>query len=309
MRVFVAGATGVVGMPLVRQLIDRGHDVIGTTRSTEKAEGLRRLGAGAVIVDGLDAAAVGEAVARAEPDAIIHQMTNVSGKPDFRNFDRWFAPSNALRTAGTDSLLAAARAVGVKRFVAQSFTGWNTIREGGPVKTEEDPFDPDPPRAASETLLAIRYLERAVTGAPFEGIVLRYGSLYGPGASDPLVRAVRSRMLPILGGGGGVWSWTHVEDAAAAAVLALERGLPGTYNIVDDEPAPVSEWLPYLADIVGAKPPLHLPAWVGRLAAGELLVRWMTQGRGASNAKAKRELGLDLAWPSWRDGFRHGMTG
>lgn len=309
MRVLVAGATGVVGMPLVRQLIDRGHDVIGTTRSAEKAEGLRRLGAGAVIVDGLDAAAVGEAVARAEPEAIIHQMTNVSGKPDFRNFDRWFAPTNALRTAGTDSLLAAARAVGVKRFVAQSFTGWNTIREGGPVKTEEDPFDPDPPRAASETLSAIRYLERAVTGAPFEGIVLRYGSLYGPGASDPLVRAVRSRMLPILGGGGGVWSWTHVEDAAAAAALALERGLPGTYNIVDDEPAPVSEWLPYLADIVGAKPPLHLPAWVGRLAAGELLVRWMTQGRGASNAKAKRELGLDLAWPSWRDGFRRGMTG
>ncbi|MCT7378070.1 NAD-dependent epimerase/dehydratase family protein [Chelativorans salis] len=309
MRIFLAGATGAVGKPLVRQLIARGHDVTATTRSAAKAEALRQLGVTAVIIDGLDGAAVGEAVARAEPDAIIHQMTGVSGKPDFKNFDRWFAPTNALRTVGTDNLLAAARAVGVKRFVAQSYTGWNNIREGGPAKSEDDPLDTSPPKALTETLAAIQHLERSVTDAPLDGIVLRYGNFYGPGASEELVRMVQGRMMPILGGGTGIWSWIHVDDAAAAAVVALERGSPGLYNIVDDQPAAVSEWLPYLAEVVGAKPPLRLPVWLGRLVVGEMLVRWMTEARGASNAKAKRELSLELAWPTWRDGFRHGLVG
>lgn len=308
MRVFLAGATGVIGNPLLKQLIERGHEVTATTRSAMKAGHLRSRGAAPVIVDGLDQSAIGRAVTAAQPEAIIHQMTALAGDADLKHFDRWFAATNALRTKGTDDLLSAARAVGTERFIAQSYTGWNNLREGGPVKTEDDPFDSEPAREQSSTLAAIRYLERAVLEAPLTGTVLRVGNFYGPGASDELVSLVRKRMLPIIGDGRGIWSWIHVDDAATATVVALERGAKGVYNIVDDEPAEVSEWLPYLAKVVGAKPPLRLPAWLGRLLVGEAAVRWMTEGRGASNIKAKSELGLQLKWPSWRDGFRDGLT-
>jgi nucleoside-diphosphate-sugar epimerase len=311
MRVFVAGATGAIGTPVVRQLVERGHEVTATTRHPDKLERLRRLGATTVIMDGLDAASVGEAVARAEPEAIIHQMTALAGKPDMRHFDRWFATTNALRTTGTRHLLAAAQAAGVQRFLAQSYTGWTNARTGGPAATEDEPADSDPAPAQRETLAAIRDLERSVLGAPLTGIVLRYASFYGPGASDALVDMVRKRMLPIVGDGAGMWSWIHVDDAASATVAALERGEGGIYNVADDEPASVAEWLPHLANAVGAKPPWRIPVWLGRLLAGEVVVRSMTQARGASNAKAKRTLGWRPMWPSWRDGFRHalGATG
>jgi nucleoside-diphosphate-sugar epimerase len=305
MRVFLAGATGVVGKPLVQQLLAAGHQVAATTRSADKAERLRRLGVMAFVLDGLDGSAVGEAVARAEPDAIIHQMTALSAMPDLRHFDAWFARTNLLRTKGTDHLLAAALSLGVKRFIVQSYTGWNNARVGGLVKTEDDALDPHPVPCQRETLAAIHYLEKAVLGAPLTGIVLRYGNLYGPGASDDLVTLLRKRMLPIIGKGTGIWSWLHIEDAAAAAVAALERGTPGVYNIVDDEPAPVFEWLPYLAEAVGAKRPMRVPGWLGRLAAGEVAARWMTEGRGASNQKARRGLHFRPNWPSWREGFKH----
>jgi nucleoside-diphosphate-sugar epimerase len=308
MRVFVAGATGVIGSRLVPLLVASGHPVMATTRSADKVARLLALGAEAVVVDGLDGAGVGEAVARAEPDVIIHQMTALSGKPDLRHFDRWFARTNELRTKGTEHLLAAANAAGVKRFVAQSYAGWNHARTGALVKSEDDPLDTEPAKEQTETLAAIRFLEKAVLEAPLEGIVLRYGSFYGPGASDSLVELVRKRQVPVVGGGAGVSSWVHVDDAAAATVLAVERGHRGIYNVVDDEPAPVAEWLPYLAEAVGAKRPRRVPAWLGRLAAGEAAVRWMTAGRGASNAKAKRELGWQPTWRSWRRGFRSALA-
>ena len=307
MRVFVAGATGAIGTRLVPQLVARGHEVTATTRNAAKADRLRALGAKPAVVDGLDASAVGEAVARAEPDAIVHQMSALAGTPDMRRFDRWFHTTNELRTKGTEHLLAAARAAGVERFVIQSYTGWSNARTGGPVKTEDDPLDPDPAPNQRESMAGIRFLERAVTEADLEGIVLRYGSFYGPGASEPLVDLVRKRKFPIVGDGGGIWSWIHVDDAAAATVAALERGRRATYNVVDDDPAPVAEWLPYLADAVGAKPPMRVPVWLGRLAAGEVGVRMMTQARGASNEKAKRELGWRPQWASWREGFRDGL--
>jgi 2-alkyl-3-oxoalkanoate reductase len=307
MRVFLAGASGAIGKPLVRELIARGHQVTATTRSAAKGEELRQRGATPVIVDGLDATGITKAVASAQPDAIVHQMTALSGKADLKHFDRWFAATNALRTKGTDNLLAAARTVGVAQFIAQSYTGWNNLRQGGAVKTEADGFDPHPAREQVQSTAAIQYLERAVLEAPLKGNVLRFGNFYGPGASDEMIRLVRKRMMPVLGGGTGVWSWIHIDDAAAATVTALERGLRGVHNIVDDEPARVSEWLPYLAAAVGAKPPLRMPVWLGRLAVGEVGVRWMTEGRGVSNAKAKQELGLKLAWPSWREGFRRGL--
>jgi nucleoside-diphosphate-sugar epimerase len=261
-----------------------------------------------MVVDGLDAVAVGKAVARAEPEVVIHQMTALSGLSGLRRFDRTFAVTNKLRTAGTDHLLAAAVAAGARRFIAQSFTGWTNPREGGPVKTEDDPLDPSPPRAQRESLAAIGYLERTVTSAPqVEGIVLRYGSFYGPGASDALAGLVRRRKVPVIGNGAGIWSFLHISDAAAAAVCALERGAPGVYNVVDDEPARVAEWLPYLARVLGAKPPYRVPRWIGRLAAGQTPVSMMTQIRGSSNARAKRELGWQPAWPSWRQGFRDGL--
>lgn len=308
MRVFVAGAAGAIGTRLVPKLVGHGHEVVASSRTPEKAKLLRSLGAQAVIVDGLDAVAVGEAIARAEPDVIVHQMTALAGKGDLRRFDKWFARTNELRTKGTEHLLAAADAAGVPRFVAQSYTGWNNARDGGPVKIEDDPFDAEPAKAQSETLAAIRYLEHAVLAAPLEGIVLRYGNFYGPGASESLVESVRKRQLPVVGDGAGVWSWIHVDDAAAATVAAVERGTRGVYSIVDDDPAPVAEWLPFLAAAVGAKPPLHVPVWFGRVAAGEVAVRFMTEARGSSNAKAKRELGWEPVWRSWQQGFRHGLT-
>jgi len=305
MRVFLAGATGAVGRPLVTRLLAAGHEVTATTRSPDKAEQLRRFGVTAFMLDGLDGGAVGEAVARAEPDVIVHQMTALSAKPNLRRFDAWFAETNALRTRGVDHLLSAAVSLGVKRFIVQSYTGWNNKRDGGPIKTEDDPLDADPVPCQRQTMAAIHYLEKAATDAPLTGIVLRYGNLYGPGASDEMVALLRNRMLPIIGNGAGIWSWLHVEDAAAAAVAALEAGSAGVYNIVDDEPAPVAQWLPCMAEAVGAKPPLWVPTWLGRLAAGEVAARWMTEGRGASNGKAKRELHFRPVWPTWREGFRH----
>jgi len=308
MRVFVAGAAGAIGRRLVPRLVERGHQVTATTRGADRLDQLRTLGATAVAVDGLDGAAVGEAVASAEPDAIIHQMTALSGKADLRHFDKWFAVTNQLRTQGTEHLLNAAKATGVRRFIAQSYTGWNNIREGGPVKTEVDPFDPKPAKAQSESLAAMRFVEHAVLEAAPEGIVVRYGNFYGPGASAGLVELVRKRRLPIVGDGAGVWSWLHLDDAAAATVAALERGRRGVYNIVDDDPAPVSEWLPYLAEIAGAKPPMRVPVWLARIVAGQVPTQWMTEGRGSSNTKARRELDWRPAWSSWRDGFRDGLT-
>jgi nucleoside-diphosphate-sugar epimerase len=309
MRVFVAGAAGAIGQQLLPQLVAQGHQVTASTRNPAKAARLRELGADPVVVDGLDAMAVGEAVARAEPEAVVHQMTSLAGGSDLRHFDRTFAVTNRLRTQGTDHLLAAAAAAGARRFVAQSYTGWPNIREGGPVKTEDDPLDPDPPAAQRESLAAIRYLERVVpAAAPLQGIVLRYGAFYGPGASDAFVGLVRKRRLPVIGDGAGVWSFLHIRDAAAATVAALEHGRPGVYNVVDDEPARVAEWLPFLAQAVGARPPRRIPAWLGRLAAGEVAVAAMTQIRGSSNARAKRELGWQPMWRSWRQGFPGGLA-
>jgi nucleoside-diphosphate-sugar epimerase len=300
MRVFVAGATGAVGARLVPQLVGRGHEVIGTTRSAGRAARLRSQGADPVVLDLLDPRAVREAVLAAQPDAIVHEATALAGMQDFKHFDRSFHQTNRLRTEGTDALLAAARAAGVDRFVAQSFAGWPYARTGGPVKTEADPLDSTPVPAMRETLAAIRRLEQAVVDA--DGLALRYGGLYGS-PHDPQVELVRKRRFPIVGDGGGIWSFVHVEDAAAATVLALERGEAGIYNVVDDEPAPVRDWLPALAAAIGAKPPRHVPPWLARLVAGDAGVVLMTEIRGASNAKAKRDLGWTLGQPSWREGF------
>jgi nucleoside-diphosphate-sugar epimerase len=307
MRVFVAGAGGAVGRRLVPMLVARGHQVTGTASRPESTEEIRRLGAEPVVVDGLDAVGIGQAVARAEPDAIIHEMTALSGTPDFKHFDRWFALTNRLRTEGTEHLLAAAKASGVTRFVAQSFTGWSNSREGSWIKTEDDPLDPHPVKEQTETLAAIRFLERAVLEAPLEGIVVRYGGLYGPGSSEKLVEILNKRMFPVIGNGAGMVSSTHIDDAAGGTLAALERGRRGIYNIVDDEPTATREFIPAIAEAVGAKPPFHVPAWLGRLFAGEVAVTMMTEGRGSSNAKAKRDLGWQPIWPSWRDGFRQGL--
>jgi nucleoside-diphosphate-sugar epimerase len=289
-------------------LVARGHEVAATTRNADKTADLSALGVEPLVMDGLDAGSVGEAVARAEPDVIVHQMTALAGIQDLKHFDDTFAVTNQLRTKGTAHLLAAADALGVPRFVAASYTGWPNARTGSSVKTEDDPLDQHPPAAQAKTLAAIRYLEKAtVEGSP-HGIALRYGSFYGPGASDELTDVVRARKLPLVGDAGGIWSWIHIDDAAGATVAALERGAAGIYNIVDDEPAPVSEWLPVLAESLGAKPPRRVPAWLARLAVGEVGVSMMTQIRGSSNAKAKRELGWQPRWSSWREGFSHALT-
>jgi nucleoside-diphosphate-sugar epimerase len=305
-RVFVAGGTGVVGRRLVPQLVARGHQVTATTTSAAKLGLLQQLGADAVLMDGLDAMSVGEAVAKARPDAIVHQMTAIAGKPDMKHMDRWFATTNRLRTEGADHLLAAAEATGVSHFVAQSYAGWNGIRTGGWVKTEEDPLDLHTGTVAQPGMEAIRHVEDAVTKAG--GAVLRYGWLYGPGATDDLVEIVRKRQFPVVGGGTGYCSWVHLDDAASATVLAVEHKASGVFNIVDDEPAPASEWLPSLAASAGAKPPMRVPKWVARMLAGEVAVAMMTEGRGFSNAKAKRELGWELRYPSWRQGFKEGLA-
>lgn len=310
MRVFVAGGTGVVGRRLVPQLVARGHQVTATTTSPDKFGLLQQLGAEAILMDGLDATSVGEAVAAAQPDVIVHQMTGISvahgGKADMKHFDRWFATTNRLRIEGTDHLLAAAEAVCVSHFVAQSYASWNGIREGGWVKTEEDPLDRHEGTAAQLGMRAIRHLEDVVGKAG--GAVLRYGWLYGPGATDDLVEPVRKRQFPLVGGGAGYTSWVHLDDAASATVLAVEQGAKGVFNIVDNEPAPASEWLPYLAACAGAKPPMRVPAWLARPLGGEVAVRVMTEGRGFSNAKAKRELGWELRYPSWRQGFKEELA-
>jgi 2-alkyl-3-oxoalkanoate reductase len=300
MRVFVAGATGAIGTRLVPQLIEHGHEVIGTYRSPGNAERVRALGAEPVALDLLDPRAVRQAVLEARPEAIVHQATALAGVRFGRSLDRSFGPTNRLRTEGTDALLAAAREAGVRRFVAQSFASYRYAREGGPVKTEDDPLDPDPPAMARETNAAMRHLDEAVTNAG--GIALRYGGFYGA-ANDGLVRPVRKRQFPVIGAGGGISSFIHLDDAAAATVLALEHDGAGLYNVVDDEPAPMSEWLPALAAALGAKPPRHVPLWLARLIAGRGMVMMASGSRGASNAKAKRELGWTMRYPSWRQGF------
>jgi nucleoside-diphosphate-sugar epimerase len=300
MKVFVAGASGALGSRLVPQLIDAGHDVIGTHNSPGRAELLRTLGAKPVLLDLLDAAAVRKAVLEHEPEAIVHEATALGNAKWGRNFDKVFARTNELRTKGTDALLAAAREAGVRRFVAQSFASYRYAREGGPVKTEDDPLDPTPPANARQSFAAMAYLDQTVTDAG--GILLRYGGFYGA-ANDGLIEPVRKRQFPIIGDGGGITSFIHLEDAAAATVLALEQDGPAIYNIVDDEPAPLREWLPVFAQALGAKPPRRFPAWLARLVAGEAAVVMGTEARGASNAKAKRELGWTLRYPSWRQGF------
>jgi nucleoside-diphosphate-sugar epimerase len=312
MRIFLAGATGALGRRLVPALTSRGHTVVGSTRSAAKAGALRDLGAEPVVLDALDRAAVRAAVAAAKPDAIVHQLTALTGHADLRRFDRMFAETNRLRTEGTDHLLAAAQDAGVHRFVAQSFTGWTNERTGGPVKTEDDPLDPHPAAASRQTLAAMRELESAVPAAPgLAGIVLRYGIFYGPGTGlgtgGDMLELVRKRRLPVVGGGAGVWSFVHIDDAAQATVLAVESDPTGLYNVVDDEPAPVRDWLPYLAGAIGAKPPRRVPAWLVRPLLGEHGVSVMTAIRGSSNARAKRDLGWTPAYPSWRQGFRTGL--
>jgi 2-alkyl-3-oxoalkanoate reductase len=318
MRVFVAGATGALGSQLVPQLAAAGHDVIGMTRSPAKTDIVQALGARPVVADALDADAVGRAVAEAEPDVIVHQLTALSGEPGLREMrdpDRFGAPTNRLRTEGVDHLLAAGRAVGIRRFIAQSIVAIGTYaRTGGPVKTEDDPPDLDLPAKGRSGAEAIRYLENAVTGIDWaEGLVLRYGAFYGPGtgvSADPealLTKAIRKRRFPIIGAGGGVWSFVHVEDAAGATVAAVDNGGPGVYNVVDDEPAPVREWLPFLADQLGAKKPMRVPRFVARLLAGEAPVLQMTEVRGGSNVKAKRELDWQPRWSTWRVGFAKGL--
>jgi nucleoside-diphosphate-sugar epimerase len=304
MRVFVAGGTGVIGRRLVPHLVARGHQVTATTTSAGKLGVLEQWGAEGIVMDGLDAASVGAAVAAAWPDAIVNQMTALSvahaGRPNLRRADRFFATTNRLRSEGTDHLLAAAEATGVSHVVAQGHASMNGIRKGGWVKTEEDPLE------VVEGTKAINHLEDVVVRAG--GAVLRYGGFYGQGANDDQVKLVRKRLFPLVGGGTGYVSWVHVDDAASATVLAVEQKAKGVFNIVDDEPAPVREWLPYLAECAGAKPPRRVPAWLARLLAGEMVVGMMTEGRGFSNAKAKRELGWELRYPSWRQGFKEELT-
>jgi 2-alkyl-3-oxoalkanoate reductase len=308
MRILVAGATGAVGRSLLPRLVAAGHHVIGTTRTQEKTGLIRQLGGEPFVADGLDAGAMRLVVESVKPTAIVHEMTDLRGAADLRHFDRGFAVSNRLRTEGTDHLLAAARDAGVDRFVAQSFCGWPYAKVGGAIKSEDDPLDPEPPQELRRSLDAIRHLEKAVTQArDVGGVVLRYGAFYGrdTGLFDgSFVEQVARRRVPVIGRGDGWWSFVHIEDAAAATALAIERGAAGSiYNIVDDEPAPVREWLPALAGMLGAKPPRHVPAWLGRLVAGEHLVAMMTQARAGSNAKAKRELEWQPAHPTWRQGF------
>jgi nucleoside-diphosphate-sugar epimerase len=308
MRIFVAGAAGALGKQLIPRLVENGHEVTGMTRSESKSPVVEELGATSVVADGLDPEQVASAVAEANPDVIVHELTALSGNPDMRHWDRYFELTNKLRTEATDHLLAAGRAVGVKRFVAQSYAGWPYARSGATVKTEEDPLDPNPVPAMRQSFDAIRYVEDTVTGADWtEGIVLRYGGFYGPGTSlwpgGEIPELLHKRKFPLVGDGQGIWSFVRIDDAAAATVAAIENGKRGIYNIVDDSPEPVSEWLPGVAEALGAKPPLHVPRWLGRVLAGEVVAVMMTEVRGASNEKAKRELGWSPEYTSWREGL------
>ena len=323
MRIFVAGASGAIGKQLVPMLVRRGHDVTGTTRGAN-LDAITAMGAKAVRMDGLDPESVATAVAKAEPEVIVHQLTALGGDLDLSNFEETFAETSRLRSEGTDHLMSAARAVGARRFIAQSFAGWPYLKVGDWVKNEEDPLDPNPPEAARTALEAVYHLEDVVTGAEpeIEGIVLRYGGFYGPGTSlgtDPdgeQTEMVRKRRFPIIGSGMGHWSLIHITDAAAATVAAIERGNPGIYNIADDDPAPVGEFATELAAALGAKPPRHIPAWLGRLLtrvfaskeASEIVVMMMEDSRAASNAKAKRELDWQPYYSSWRTGIREGLA-
>jgi 2-alkyl-3-oxoalkanoate reductase len=320
MKVFVAGTTGALGRRLVPQLVARGHEVVGMTRSASKQDLVRSLGARPVVADALDPDAVAQAVASAEPEVIVHELTALSGPMSIRDARhperfRGAIMTNRLRTEATDHLLAAGRAVGTRRFVAQSFAAFRFARTGGPVQTEADPLDPnDPPAALRTGLEAILYLERAVTTIAWgKGLALRYGSFYGPGTAislapdAPMAAPIRKRRFPIVGDGGGISSHVHIDDAAAATAVAVERGRPGVHNVVDDDPAPVREWLPVLASALGAKPPRRVPRWLARLLAGEAATAMMTEAKGASNEKAKRELGWQLRYSSWRQGFAQGL--
>ena len=301
MRVFVAGAAGVLGRHLIPALVAGGHEVTGSTRRADNSKKLTALGATPVVMDGLDRQTVIDAVETARPEVVIHEMTALTDLKNFRRFDQEFAVTNRLRTAGTDHLLEAAERAGARRFIAQSYTNWPNERTGGPVKTEDDPLDPHPVRDMTQSMAAIRHVESVVT--THGGVVLRYGGFYGHGASDDMLELVRNRRFPVVGGGTGLWSFCEITDAAAATAAAVTRGEPGVYNIVDDDPAPVAEWLPYLAECLGAKPPMRIPAWLGRPLAGEVIVTMMTQLRGSSNAKAKRALGWAPGYASWREGF------
>lgn len=312
MRVFVTGGTGAVGRFLLPQLIEQGHEVVTLARTAQKAGAIEAMGAKVAIADALDKDALTAAVRKAAPEVIIHQLTALAGTGNFKKFDEEFALTNRFRTEVTDVLMAAAREVGTRRFIAQSFCGWPFAREGGPVKTEEDPLDPNPPASFSKTLAAIRYLEDTVQrSVDLQAFALRYGAFYGPGSGiakdGAIVELVRKRRIPIVGGGSGIWSFTHLSDAARATVAAMSHGDPGIYNIVDDDPAPVSAWLPALAEAVGAKPPFKVPVWLGKLAIGDGGVSMMTEIRGASNAKARRELQWQPLFASWRRGFVEGL--
>jgi 2-alkyl-3-oxoalkanoate reductase len=311
-KIFVAGGSGALGRRLVPQLVARGDEVVALSHSEQRVGALRALGAQAVVADALDRDAVVKAVTSAGPEVVVHQLTGLAGAKSFRRFDREFALTNRLRTEGTDHLLAAAQAAGARRLIAQSYGNWSYERTGRGPKSEEDALDPHPPANQVRSLDAIRYLEERVVGAEgVEGLALRYGNFYGPGTSfaadGDIAALVRKRRFPIIGNGGGVWSFVHIDDAASATVSAIERGAPGIYNIADDEPAPVAEWLPELSRALGAKPPHRVPVWVARVAAGEVGVSMMTRIRGASNSKAKRELAWQPRYTSWREGFRSGL--
>lgn len=313
MKIFLAGASGAIGGHLVTQLVARGHEVVGTTRTPAKLGALRDLGAQAVVVDALDPKSVAEAVAKAEPEVVVHQMTALGGPPDFRHAKRMAAATDRLRIEGTDHLLAAARAVGVRKFVAQSNALW-AAQTGSGLADDNVAIEPNPPADVRESVDALRHVEAAVTGITWgDGIALRYGGFYGPGtglSAEPgavMAQQIRDRKFPIVGNGAGVWSMVHIVDAASATVAAVERGTAGIYNVADDDPARVSVWLPELARCLGAKPPRRIPAWLVRLIAGQGPVHLMTRARGISSAKAKRELGWTLRYPSWRTGFREGL--
>jgi nucleoside-diphosphate-sugar epimerase len=310
MRVFVTGATGALGRHLVPGLVAAGHEVTATTRTPGKVAQLRAAGAEPVVLDGLDREAVIAAVRAAAPEVIVHQMTALAGLRSLRNPDKAFAGTSELRTRGTDNLLAAAAAAGTRRVIAQSYAGAGPDKpSGGGLKTEDDPLGWRPIPSAARMAAAITHVDQAVPAAAAEGIVLRYGTFYGPGASDALLELLRKRQLPVIGGGTGIWSFIEIADAATATLAAVDRGAPGVYNVVDGDPAPVAEWLPYLAQVAGAKPPLRVPAWLGRLLAGEFAVAQMTSARGSSNEKARKELGWEPRHPSWREGFRAWVSG
>jgi nucleoside-diphosphate-sugar epimerase len=312
MKVFVAGSTGAIGKILVPQLVEDGHEVVALVRDDRKADALLAVGATVAVADALNKEELTAVIRKAEPEVIIHQLTALAHVGNFKKLDDEFVLTNRFRTEVTDTLLQAARLTGTRRFIAQSFCGWPFAREGGPVKSEQDPLDPTPPMSFCKTLAAIQYLEDTVRKTvDLQALALRYGFFYGPStgiAKDgPVIKLVRKRMLPIVGDGAGIWSFIHIGDAARATVAAISGGNPGIYNIVDDEPAPVATWLPALARAVGAKPPYRVPIWLGKLAIGEGGVSMMTQIRGGSNAKAKHEFGWEPTYQTWRRGFVEGL--